>query len=399
MEVAMTDLYWDPFDTDIDTDPYDIWRRMRDDAPVYRNDEYDFWALSRFDDVEAASRDPKTFSSAHGTVLEIMSTRHYGKTSMIFMDPPEHTKLRALVSRAFTPRRMLALEDRVRELSAAFLDAQSGRGTFDFVQDFGARLPAMVIASLLGVPIADQEAVREHIDLVFHIEPGVGMINHTSLSAGIWLVEYLAQQLEERRVSPKDDMLTDLVQAEITDDDGSHRRLTIDEAANFGNLLVSAGTETVARLLGWAAIVLAQHPDQRAELATDPGLIPSAVEELLRYESPSPVQGRWTTRAVELHGTEMPVDSKVLLLTGSAGRDERKFPHAERFDIHRPIDHHVSFGYGIHFCIGAALARMEGRIALEEALKRYPEWDVDEANCHRLHTSTVRGWINVPVLV
>jgi cytochrome P450 len=194
-------------------------------------------------------------------------------------------------------------------------------------------------------------------------------------------------------------MLTDLVQAEITDDDGNHRRLTIDEAANFGNLLVSAGTETVARLLGWSAIVLAQHPHQRAELAADPALIPAAVEELLRYESPSPVQGRWTTRPVELHDTEIPVDSKVLLITGSAGRDERKFPNAARFDIHRPIDHHVSFGYGIHFCIGAALARMEGRIALEETLKRYPEWGVDEAGCHRLHTSTVRGWINVPVLV
>ena len=395
----MTEVYWDPFDTEIDSNPYDIWRRMRDEAPVYRNDRYDFWALTRFDDVEAAHRDPKTFSSAHGTVLEIMSSAHYGASSMIFMDPPDHTKLRALVSRAFTPRRMSALEDRVRELCVAFLDAQSGNDRFDFVQDYGARLPAMVIASLLGVPLADQQEVREHIDLVFHIEPGVGMINDTSLRAGIWLVEYLAGQLEERQVAPRDDMLTDLVQAEITDDDGAKRRLTIKEGSNFGNLLISAGTETVARLLGWAAVVLAQHADQRAELAADIALVPGAVEELLRYEAPSPVQGRWTTRPVELHGVEIPVDSKVLLITGSAGRDERKFPDAERFDIHRPLDHHVSFGYGIHFCIGAALARMEGRIAIEEALARYPEWEVDEAGCQRLHTSTVRGWVNVPVLV
>ena len=391
-----TELYWDPFDTEIDANPYDIWRRMRDEAPVYRNDQYDFYALTRFDDVEAAHKDPKTFSSAHGTVLEIMSKGGYGETSMIFMDPPSHTRLRALVSRAFTPRRMSLLEDRVRELCAAFLDAQAGNERFDFVQDFGARLPAMVIASLLGVPLEDQQAVREHIDLTFHIEPGVGMINDTSLRAGIWLVEYLTGQLEERQAAPKDDMLTDLVQASI-EEDGVTRHLTIKEAANFANLLISAGTETVARLLGWAAIVLAQHPDQRAELAADASLVPHAVEELLRYEAPSPVQGRWTTRPVQLHDVDIPVDSKVLLLTGAAGRDERHFPDADRFDIHRPIDHHVSFGYGIHFCIGAALARMEGRIALEETFKRYPAWDVDEDGCRRLHTSTVRGWINVPI--
>jgi len=397
---AADEVYWDPFDIDIDTDPYAIWRRMRDEHPVYRNDRYDFWALSRFDDVEAAHRDIKTFSSAHGTVLEIMGPESMAGTGqMIFLDPPDHTRLRSLVSRAFTPRRISALESRIRDLCVDFLDAAGANSRFDYVQDFGARLPAMVIASLLGVPLEDQNRVRATIDQMFHLEPGVGMINDVSLEAMLELGQYLTAQIEERVTAPRDDMLTDLVQAEIVDDDGVQRRLTVEESTIFGVLLISAGTETVARLLGWAAITLDQHPDQRAQLAADPSLIPNAVEELLRYEAPSPVQGRWTTDEVTLHDTTIPKDSKVLLLTGSAGRDERKYPDAERFDIHRAFDHHVSFGYGIHFCLGAALARMEGRIALEETLRRFPEWRVDTDAAVRLHTSTVRGWVNVPIEV
>lgn len=393
----MTDLYWDPFDIEIDTNPYGIWKRMRDEAPVYRNDAYDFWALSRYDDVEAAHRDPATFSSAHGTVLEIMSSGEMPQNMMIFLDPPAHGRLRTLVSRAFTPRRVDGLEPHIRELCALLLDPHVGGDGFDFVQDFGAQLPSMVISELLGVPEEQREEVRLAIDDTFHIEPGVGMVNDFSLEARIRLWGHLQAIISDRRANPRDDMITDLVQVEMTEADGSTRRLTDEECSGFVNLLVSAGTETVARLLGWAAILLDQHPDQRTELAADAALLPNAVEELLRYEAPSPVQGRWTTRAVELHGTTIPPDSKVLLLTGSAGRDERHYPDAERFDIHRTFDNHVSFGYGIHFCIGAALARMEGRIALEEALARFPNWQVDHDAAVRLHTSTVRGWINVPV--
>jgi cytochrome P450 len=400
MSSPATDIYWDPFDVDIDRDPYDVWRRLRDDAPVYRNEQFGFYALSRFHDVEAAHRDPATFSSAHGTVLELMGPNPLrAGASIIFLDPPDHTRLRSLVSRAFTPRRIARLEARIRELCRDFLDAQQGKSSFDYVQDFGARLPALVIASLLGVPLADQDEVRRHIDLVFHIEPGVGMINDVSLEAQVWLWEYLAVQLAERARSPRDDMLTDLVNAEITDADGVVRRLSEEERSAFANLLISAGTETVAKLLGWAAVVLAAHPQQRAELARDPSLVPNAVEELLRYEAPSPVQGRWTTREIELHGARIPADSKVLLLTGAAGRDDRKYADADRFDIHRHFDHHVSFGYGIHFCIGASLARLEGRVALEETLLRYPEWDVDHEHAERMFTSTVRGYARVPIVV
>ncbi len=394
----MANLYWDPFDTDLDTDPYDTWKRMRDDAPLYRNDRYDFWALSRYADVEAAHRDAKTFCSGHGTVLELMQAEPFTNGQMIFLDPPEHTRLRTLVSRAFTPRRVDALEDRIRELSADFLDRLSGRESFDYVQDFAVFLPSMVISSLLGVPLGDQEMLRKLIDQVFHIEPGVGMINDVSLTAQIEINSYIRSQLEECLAHPRDDMLTDLSVAEVTED-GVTRRLSLAEGADFANLLISAGTETVARLLGWASIILAAHPDQRAELAADSSLLPNAVEELLRYEAPSPVQGRWTTSEVELHGEVLPTGSKILLLTGSAGRDERAYPGAERFDIHRNFDLHMSFGYGIHFCLGAALARMEGRIALEETLKRYPEWDVDHDRVVRLHTSTVRGFAEVPILV
>ncbi len=397
--VQERELYWDPFDVEIDTNPYETWRRMRDEAPVYRNDKFDFWALSRFADVQAVSADPKRFLSSRGTVLELMGTDLANTSMIIFMDPPEHESLRALVSRAFTPRRVSALEARIRQVCANLLDPFVGSGGFDFVQDFGAQLPSTVISMLLGVPDSEREEVLHHIDTVFHIEPGVGMVNDTSVGAQIWLMEYITAKLHDRRAQPGDDLFTGLVQAEIPDENGGTRRLTDYEAAAFGNLLVSAGTETVARLLGWASVVLDRHPDQRAELATDASLIPNAVEELLRYEAPSPVQGRWTAEEVELHGTVIPAQSKVLLITGSAGRDERRYPDADRFDIHRDMGSHVSFGFGIHFCLGAALARLEGRIALEEVLKRFPEWRVDHDRAVRLHTSTVRGWKAVPVSV
>lgn len=394
-----TELYWDPIDVEIDVDPYPIWRRMRDEAPLYHNERFDFWALSRFHDVEAAHRDPRTFSSAHGTVLELMKPEPLGTGQMIFLDPPAHTTLRALVSRAFTPRRVAGLEARIRSLCAELLDPLVGSGGFDYVQDFGALLPSMVISALIGVPDGEREAVRKHIDQVFHIEPGVGMINDVSFMAQVHLHEYFMGLLHRRREDPTDDMVSALVQAEITDEAGKVRRLTDNEAVDFTNLLVSAGTETVARLLGWAAILLAAHPDQRAALAADPSIVPNAVEELLRYEPPSPVQGRWTTCDIERYGITVPAGAKVLLLTGSAGRDDRVYDDPDRFDIRRKFAAHLSFGHGIHFCLGASLARLEGRVALEETLKRFPEWDVEHTRTKRLHTSTVRGYLEVPITV
>ncbi|MEJ6739361.1 MAG: cytochrome P450 [Actinomycetota bacterium] len=398
----MTDIYWDPYDSEIDDNPHPIWKRMRTEAPVYRNDRFDFWALSRFEDIEKASKDTATFSSTHGTVLEMMGPGMIGSNQMIFMDPPEHTMYRSLVSRAFTPRRMALLDDYVRDVCAELLDGLAGRSEFDYVQEFATQVPSMVISRLVGVPESEREEQRENIDTMFHIDPEQGMINDIAFMARIRVHEYLMDLVHRHRETPDefgDDMIKVLLGAEVTGEDGELRSLNDDELVQFTLLLYVAGTETVMRLLGNAAVVLAQHPDQRAELIADPSLIPNAVEELLRYEAPSPVNGRWVLKDVELHGTKIPAGSKVLLLTGSAGRDADAFSDADAFDIHRDIHKHVTFGYGIHFCLGASLARTEGRIAIEETLKRLPNWEIVDGKTVRQHTSTVRGYSEVGIRV
>ena len=391
-------LAWDPLDQKYKVDPHPIWKRLRDEAPLYYNEQHDFYAVSRFAAVDAFSRDPKTFVSSHGTVMEMIGPERTEFEIMIFMDPPEHTRYRRLVSKAFTPRRMALLEDEIRTLVVGLLDGLAGCSSFDYVQDFGAKVPAYVIAALLGVDREDRDMVRGLIDETFHLDPELGMYNPTSFEAMEKLHDYFAAAFADRQQHPRDDMLTDLLNGEIVED-GQPRRMTMEQAINFANLIGSAGTETVARLLGWAALTLDNNPDQRAELVADPSLIPNALEELLRYEAPSPVQSRWCVADVEVHGGKIPANSKVVMLTGSAGRDERAFPDADRFDIHRKIDHHLSFGYGIHFCLGAALARTEGRIALEETFKRYPEWSVDLEAAVPLYTSTVRGYTKLPISV
>jgi cytochrome P450 len=383
------DIYWDPFDPKLRDDPYPLWKRLRDEAPVYHNDRHDFWVLSRFDDVEAAHKDHATFSSAHNTTIEIMVDEPNTDTGMfIGLDPPTHTRYRGLVSRAFTPRRIAGIEAEIRRIACELLDPHVGGSGFDYVQDFSAIFPPTVISLLLGVPPSDRDWLRKQIDLMFHIEDDVGMMNPISRNAGAAVRDYILTQVTERRTTPRDDLFTVLAEADFP-------REAI--PAEFGTMLFAAGSETVARLLGWAIALLAAHPDQRAELRNDPSLLPGAVEEALRYEPPSPVQARWTTREVTLHDVTMPVDSKVVLLTGAAARDERKFPDADRFDIHRQFDHHVSLGLGIHFCLGAALARMEGRIGIEETLARFPDYDVDHEAATLLYTSTVRGYDQLPL--
>jgi cytochrome P450 len=388
-----TEIVYDPYDYAIDADPHPVWKRMRDDAPVYWNEQYQFFALSRFADVYEASRDVETFSSARGTVLELIDRPIQAFAPMIFQDPPYHTLLRALVSRAFTPRRIASLETRIRELSARYLDPWVGTGSFDFVQEFAAKLPAMVIGSLLGVPEEDQETVRLQTDEMLHIEPGETL---SDKAAVVGLFGYWIELAKERRARPRDDMISALLQSEIVGDDGEPRRLDEMELLAFIGLLSGAGNETVARLLSWASVLLARNPHQRALLVADPSLLPNAIEELLRYEAPSPIQARWVTRPVELHGVAIPAECKIALLTGSAGRDEREYPDADRFDVRRTFSRHASFGYGPHFCLGAALARLEARVALEETLTRFPTWDVDESGLRWVHTSTVRGYETVP---
>lgn len=384
---ATDDLVYDPMDVALDVAPYDVWRRMRDEQPVYRNDRLGFYTLSRYDDVATALRDTTTYSSAHGNVLEFLSEQEMQSGMMILTDPPAHTRLRSQVARVFTVRRIAALETEVQAICDDLVARWVPGEPFDLVQDFGALVPSMVMTRLLGVPEEDRERIRKVIDTMFHVLPDVGMFNEVAGAAMGELDRYLADLLERRAADPSDDLLSGLVLSELT------RR----ECVEFAMLLATAGTETVGRLLGWAAVLLDQHPEQRALLAADPSLVPGAVEELLRFEGPSPVQGRWTKRDVTLHGTTIPAGSKVLLLTSSAGRDERKYDDADRFDVRRTIDHHVSFGYGVHFCLGAALARLESRIALTTMLAHHPTWAVDHDRSVRAHTSTVRGWEHVVV--
>lgn len=397
MVAPVEEIYWDPYDVELDKNPHKVWKRLRDESPVYRNERLDFYALSRFADVQAASNNTKTFSSSHGTILEYMGTDYGEMEVLIFMDPPAHSALRALISRAFTPKRTSEMEDRIRAICAKLLDPHVGSAGFDYVTDFAQQLPSMVISSMLGVPESENEEVRLQIDKIFHVDPQAGMMNEISITARLWVRSYILNALDERRKSPRDDLFTALTQAELTDEQGVTRKLTDEEAADFGGLLVTAGTETVARLLGWAAVTFPKHLDQLRMLTEDESRIPGAVEELLRYEAPSPVQGRWTLDEVELHGTVIPAESKVLLLTGSAGRDERQYPNADMFDITRDPKQHVSLGIGAHYCLGAALARLEGRIALQETVRRFPEWNADMAAAAQVHTSTVRGWSSVPI--
>jgi cytochrome P450 len=394
--MSAADLIYDPYDYEIDANPHAVFRRLRDEAPLYYNEQYGFYALSRFKDMLEASLDHETFSSARGTVIELMD-QPMENPPMIFMGPPVHTRFRKLVGHALTPRRVLELEPRIRKLAAGYLDPFVGSGGFDFVADFSARLPVMVISSLLGVPEEDQEQLRIWTDLVLHREPGETGMSQAAQKASQEISSYWQKHIDDRRRRPRDDMMSDLMRGELELGDGSSRPLSDAELFSFYLLLSSAGNETVARLLGWAAILLARNPVEREKLVRDESLIPGGIEELLRYEAPSPIQARWVTRDVEYYGQVVPKDSKIALLTASGNRDEREFPDPDRLDLTRNIDRHLSLGFGIHFCVGASLARMEGRVALEETLRRFPRWELEEAGLEMIHTSTVRGYSHVPI--
>ncbi len=398
---ASTAPYYDPYDYAIDSNPYPIWKQLRDVAPLYYNETLDFYALSRYDDVLRASLDPTTFSSAKGTVLEMIAASKEGAPvmeMMIFMDQPRHTAIRKLSSRGFTPRRMAALETRVRELVTGMLDAFVGSDGFDYVADFGAHLPPRVICSLVGVPDEDNEQVRAWNDDILYLEEGsTEQGGERGAGAMAAFYEYIGALAAEKRARPQEDLLSVLAGSELELEDGTTRLLSDAELVEYVILVTSAGSETVARFLGNAAYVLAEHPDERRRLVESPGIIPGAVEELLRYEAPSPIQARYVTRDVQYHGTTIPEGARVALLTASAGRDERRFPDGDRFDVGRDNSNHVTFGWGIHFCLGAALARLEARVSLEETLTRFPEWTVDREGLTRVHTSTVRGYSHVPI--
>jgi cytochrome P450 len=391
------ELYYDPYDVEIDTDPYPVWKRMRDEAPLYYNEKFDFFAVSRFDDVEKGLVDARRYISGRGGILEIIKANvEMPPGTLIFEDPPIHTIHRSLLSRVFTPRRVAALEPKMREFCAQCLDPIVGTDRFDFITDLGHHMPMQVIGMLFGIPDEDLERVRRGADANLRTAAGEPMeISETPNFGSEIFEEYIDWRVEH----PSDDLMTELLHTEFEDENGVTRCLTRDEALLYTTVVAGAGSETTTRLIGWAGKVLSDLPDERRKVVADRSLIPNTIEELLRFEPPGPQIARYVPEDAEWYDTKIPAGSTMMFLVGAANRDDRHYDDPDRFDVNRVIDRHLTFGYGIHFCLGAALARLEGRIALDEVLQRFPDWEVDLDNARIARTSTVRGYETLPAVI
>lgn len=386
----MKPLY-DPYSYEIDQDPYPVYRRMRDEAPTYYNAELDFYALTRFQDCLDAFLDWQSFSSANGTVLELMGGDPIGGNMMIFMDPPRQTRYRNLVSKAFTPARMRGLEKNIQEIAVSYLDSLVGRESFDVVKEFTAKLPMDVISALLGIAPEDRDMVRGWSNAVLHREAGNPLPTRDGIQAMSDLQDYFLAGLSERRRRPRDDMMTSLTRAEVRDEKGEAVKLSDIDICAFFNLLATAGNETVTKLLAAAFYWLARFPEERRILVEEPDVIPNAVEEFLRFDPPSQYQGRTLTRPVTRNDITMPEGARVMLINGASGRDERRFPDPDRVDVRRDIDVHLGFGFGQHICLGMSLARTEMRTGIAEFLARWPLYEAPDDGVERFHSSNVRG--------
>jgi cytochrome P450 len=392
---------FDPFSDDFYNAPWETYRRMRDEAPVYYSEQYDFYAITRHEDVLAAYRDTETFSSARGIDLGMVLTGTAPPVPLvILMDPPEHRTMRSLVNRVFTPKAVEKLEPMVRETITKFLSQVDPAG-FDLVQDFSALFPVEIITTMLGVRPEHRQQIRIWIDKSLEREPGSIHMTQEGMEAGIAGGVFYFELIQERRAQPKDDMISALIAARVPKDDGSELALDDAEIAGFCSLLGGAGAETVTKLIGNAAVVFAENPEVWERLKADRSLIPQAVEELLRYEAPAQYMVRWTEREITLHGVTIPKGKAVMIVPAAANRDERAFPEPDKFDLDRPAGQAVNcgFGYGIHSCLGAALARMESRIALDMLLDFMPDYEVVREGLARVSMTNVSGWHNVPVKV
>ena len=392
------EVYYDPYNWEIDNDPYPTFKRLRDEAPLYRNEEHGFWAVSRFADVEKGLLDWRTYRSGRGSVLEMIKMGvDIPPGSILFEDPPTHDIHRSLLARVFTPKRRHALEGDVRQFCADVLDEKRDAPGFDFVSDLGKYVPMRAIGMLMGVPEEDQQELRDTFDegFVMASEDDVPEVSRDPLGL---MVQSIGKYLDWRVDNPSDDLMTELLNAEVEEIDGTKRRLSREEVLGYVGLLIGAGNETTTRLIGFTGRILGQNPDALAEISANHDLIDPAIEEILRLEPPSPVQARYVNEDVEWYGQKIDEGEIMLFINGAANHDERKFANPDVFDLHRKADRHLTFGYGIHHCLGAALARLEGRIALEEVLKRFPSWEVDWDNVEQAHTTTVRGYHHMPVL-
>jgi cytochrome P450 len=395
-DISEVDVYYDPFDFEIDDDPYPVWKRMRDQAPLYYNEKFNFFALSRYEDVARELPNWDTYRSGRGTTIDIiMSGIEVPPGVILFEDPPLHDLHRRLLSRVFTPRRMAAIEPLTRQFCARALDPLIGSDRIDLIGDLGAQIPMRTIGYLLGIPEEDQAQIRDKTGRTLGLKEGT--FRAVTAEAFENSYQLFADYIDWRADHPSDDVMTQLLNAEV-EEQGVSRPLTRTEVLTYTSMIAGAGNETTTRLIGFIGQLLAEHPDQRRELVDDFSLIPGAIEEVLRYQAPSPVQARYVARDAECRGETISEGSVMLLLNGSANRDERHFPHGEQFDIHRGASH-LSFGQGLHFCLGSALARMQARVALEEILTRWPEWQVDYDNAEMAHTSSVRGWGKLPIAV
>ncbi|NLV54096.1 MAG: cytochrome P450 [Acidimicrobiales bacterium] len=395
-DVADVPLDYDPYAYEIHEDPYPIYTRLRAEAPVYRNEAHGFWALSRHADVIEAFRDSDTYSSAEGVSLDPAASGPHAHRTMSFlaMDPPRHGRMRGLVSRGFTPRRVAELEPRIREIATGYLDEVIGRREFDFIADLAGKLPMDVISELVGVPVADRAELRRLSDLLVHREEGVTDVPQAGMEAALVLAGYYADMIAERRKRRTDDLTSALIDVDVDGD-----RLDDADIISFLFLMVVAGNETTTKLLGNAWYWGWRHPDERAKPFADPGRVPEWVEETLRFDTSSQMLARVTTRDVTLHDVTIPARDRVLLLVGSANRDEDVFPHADRYDVGRDTTDLASFGFGRHFCLGASLARLEARVCLEELVARVADYDVDPTGIERVHSVNVRGLAALPTTV
>jgi cytochrome P450 len=395
-------MEFDPFSTEFFEDPWEVFQWLREEAPAYHNEEIGFWALSRYDDCAEAHRDVATYTSTRGLSLDQLTSTDFhhvvrGSDMMILMDPPDHERMRKLVNRAFTPRRIAEWEPVVRSVIDEVLDPLTGADSFDAVVDFAGPFPVEVICTIVGVPKADRQQIRHWTDASLEREVGNPFPTTAGIEATIANGQYMLALVADKRRAPSDDMIGHLIEAEVERSDGHRDHLTDHEIASFINLLTSAGSETVTKLVGNGVMAFADHPDELAQLQADPGLAAGAVEEVLRWRAPSQYQGRYSLRDRDWHGVTIPAGNPVLLITGAANRDPRTYDDPDRFDIDREAPLGISFGHGIHYCIGAHLARLEGKVAFTELYRRWPALDVDLDGVEWVHMSNVAGPSRVPV--
>jgi cytochrome P450 len=389
-------IEFNPYAYEVHEDPYPLYARLRAQAPVYRNEALDFWALSRHADVLAAFKDAKRFSNRFGVSIDPASYGPHARigTSFLAMDPPEHTRMRRLVSRGFTPRRVKEMEPRIREIAVGRLAGLEGAGSFDVVTEFAGKLPMDVISEMLSVPDADRAALRTWADLLVHREEGVMDVPPEGAEAFAKLRGYFRDLVAERRKKPGDDLLSSLLELE-----GDEDHLSNSELLAFCNLMIVAGNETTTKLIANALYWLDRNQDQRAKVSTGEVGMSHWVEETLRYDNTTQMLVRTLAEDVVVGEQALPKDAKILLLVGSANRDESVFERPDAYDLARDCSRMLSFGQGTHFCLGAALARLEGAVALEEWWKRFPNYAVEEAGVNRVHSVNVRGFANLPVSV